>query len=207
MVGPRLSLPGPVQGMLNGRLWAADEALGGAFGRGPKAEVLEGFDESFDGLFEAVAAAVPCTPEKDAAFLRWRYGPGSPQHPVTILGVKGRGGDLLGYAVLKVTTGGIDGYVLDLTTRPGRQDVARALLRGAVRFFRDEGTHLIRYRYKESPVSARSTDVRRLGFFYRKSRRNTLLVGFADPTIQQTARRFSNWAYTVGDGEATFWMR
>ncbi len=206
-VRPRLSLPGPVQGILNGGLRAADEALGGAFGRGPKAEVLEGFDEPFDALFETVAAAVSCTPEKDAAFLRWRYGPGSPQHPVTVLGVKGAGGELLGYTVLKVTTGGIDGYVLDLTTRPGRRDVARALLRGAVRFFRDAGTHLIRYRYKESPISARSGDLRLLGFFYRKSRRNSLLVGFADTRLHETARRFSNWAYTIGDGEPTFWMR
>ena len=205
-VRPRLPLPGPVESVLNGGLRAADEALGAAFGRGPKPEVLGEFDESFDGLFEAVAAAVPCTPEKDAAFLRWRYGPGSPQHPVTILGVK-RGGDLLGYAVLKVTTGGIDGYVLDLATRPGRRDVARALLRGAVRFFRDQGTHLVRYRYKESPTSARSGDLRRLGFFYRNSRRNSLLVKFADPELHQTARHLSNWAYTIGDGEATFWMR
>ena len=26
--------------------------------------MLEGFDESFDGLFESVAAGVPCVPEK-----------------------------------------------------------------------------------------------------------------------------------------------
>jgi hypothetical protein len=36
------------------------------------------FDASFDELFERIAAGVPCVVEKDAAFLRWRYGPGSP---------------------------------------------------------------------------------------------------------------------------------
>ena len=40
--------------------------------------MLERFDETFDELFESVAAGVPCVPEKDAAFLRWRYGPSSP---------------------------------------------------------------------------------------------------------------------------------
>jgi hypothetical protein len=44
-----------------------------------KVEVLEGFDEAFDELFESVAAAVPCVVEKDVAFLRWRYGPDCPQ--------------------------------------------------------------------------------------------------------------------------------
>lgn len=67
-----------------------DEALGsGLEGNLLRVEVLEGFDESFDELFEKVAAVVPCVPEKDSAFLRWRYGPGSPQFPVTVLGVKG----------------------------------------------------------------------------------------------------------------------
>ena len=80
--------------------------------------MLDGFDASFDDLFESVAAALPCVPEKDAAFLRWRYGPDSPQHPVTVIGVRD-GETLLGYAVLRVTREGDNGYMLDLTTRPG----------------------------------------------------------------------------------------
>ena len=94
-------------------------ALGGVFAPGPEPEVLDGFDASFDDLFESVAAALPCVPEKDAAFLRWRYGPDSPQHPVTVLGVRD-GETLLGYAVLRITREGDNGYLLDLTTRPGR---------------------------------------------------------------------------------------
>lgn len=203
---PRLPLPAPAKSLLNGGLRAADEVLFRAFAGGPKVEILEGFDESFDELFEKVAAAVPCVPEKDAAFLRWRYGPGSPQHPVTVLGVR-EGGTFLGYAVLKVTTGGIDGYVMDLTTLPGRPDVARALARGAIRFFRSAGVHLVRYRHGESLTSARIGDLRRLGFFHRGGRRNVLLSKFADPSLHETARYLSNWSYTIGDGEASFWMR
>ena len=202
---PRLQLPAPVRGLLNGGLRAADGALSRGFGGDLAVEVLDGFDARFDRLSEEVAASVPCTVEKDAAFLRWRYGPGSPQAPVTVLGVRG-GETLLGYAVLMVTSS-TDGYVLDLTTLPGRRDVARALLRGSVLGLRRAGAHIIRYRYQESPTSASPQDLRRLGFFHREGRRNTLLTRFSDPGLHETARHVANWSYTIGDGEASFWTR
>jgi hypothetical protein len=169
-------------------------------------EILDDFDASFDDLFESVAAAVPCVPEKDAAFLRWRYGPGSPQHPVTVLGVK-EGGTLLGYAVLRVTREGDNGYLMDLTTRPGRGDVARSLLRDAVGHFARAGVYIIRYRFLESPVSPRAKDLWRLGFFPRETRRHTLLVKFADQGLHKQAVDAANWSYSAGDGEMTFWVR
>ena len=203
---PRAPLPAPVRGLLNGALRVADKAMLGTAASGLKAEVLEGFDESFDVLFEKIAAVVPCLPEKDAAFLRWRYGPTSPQTPVTVLGVRGREG-LLGYAVLKVTGSGQDGYPLDLTVLPGRRDVARALLGEAVRIFRRAGVSIVRYRYLRSPASLGADDLRRLGFFPRKGRRNVLLVKFEDPGLHEAAKDLSNWAYSIGDGEAAFWTR
>ena len=187
-------------------LRALDAALGSVFGAGPRAEVLDDFDASFDDLFESVVAAVPCVPEKDAAFLRWRYGPGSPQHPVTVLGVK-EGGTLLGYAVLRVIREGDNGYLMDLTTRPGRGDVARSLLRDAVGHFARAGVYIIRYRFLESPVSPRAKDLWRLGFFPRETRRHTLLVKFADHGLHKTAVDAANWSYSAGDGEMTFWVR
>ncbi|MCA1731816.1 MAG: GNAT family N-acetyltransferase [Actinobacteria bacterium] len=203
---PRAPIPTPVKNLLNGALRAADSALLGASGDGLEIEVLEEFDESFDELFEKIAAVALCVPEKDAAFLRWRYGPGSPQAPVTVLGVRGREG-LLGYAVLKVTKNGQDGYPLDLTVLPGRSDVARALLGETVRFFRRAGVSIVRYRYLESPTSPRSRDLQRLGFFSRKGRRNVLLVKFKDQALHKAAKDLSNWTYSIGDGEATFWTR
>ena len=205
-VRPRLPIPAPVKKLLNGGLRSVDKALGSAFGGVLKAEEIEGFDESFDELFEEVASKVACVPEKDSAFLRWRYGPGSPQFPVTVLGVK-EGDTLLGYAVLMVTLTGQDGNVLDLTTLPERRDVARALLNESIRFFRRAGVQIVRYRFLESPSSPRSSDLRRLGFFYRKGRRNSLLVKFADPRLHETANDTANWSYVVGDGEASFWTR
>ena len=183
-----------------------DEALGSGLARDLEVEVLDGFDDSFDDLFERVAAVVPCTAEKDAAFLRWRYGPGSPQSPVTVLGVRS-GGRLLGYAVLKAAFHGQDGYILDLTALPGRQDVVLALLRETVRSFRRMDVQIIRYRFVESPASPRSADLRRLGFFSRRGRRHKLLVKFADNSLRETTGDLVNWSLSFGDGEAGFWLR
>ncbi len=207
---PRVPLPKPVKGLLNEGLRLVDEALGAVFGGGLKVEVLEGFDESFDELFEKIASKVPCLPEKNSAFLRWRYGPDSPQTPVTILGVRDEEG-LVGYAILGVTTetpeGFRDAYVLDLVTLPGRGDVARALLREAIRFFRRAGTPIVRYRFLMSPTSSQSRDLWPLGFFYRNKRRNTLLTMLADRGLHKTANDTANWSYSIGDGEATFWLK
>jgi hypothetical protein len=200
-------IPGPLKPAMKPPTWglrALDRALGGAFGRGPGVEPIGGFGAPFDGLFEAVAAEVPCSAEKDAAFLRWRYGPGSPPHPVTVLGARD-GGDLLGYAVLWVNEEGGDGYLLDLTTRPGRRDVARSLLREAIRFFARAGAYIVRYRFMESSTSPGRGDLLRLGFFFREGRRHTLLVKLVDPDLHETALDPANWSYSAGDGEATFW--
>jgi hypothetical protein len=203
---PRAPIPRPLQGLLNRGLRAVDGALASGFGGDLEAEVLDGFDDSFDDLFERVAAVVPCTAEKDAAFLRWRYGPGSPQAPVTVLGVRSRG-KMLGYAVLSTAFHGQDGYILDLTALPGRQDVVRALLRETVRSFRRMGVQIIRYRFVESPTSPGSTDLRRLGFFYRRGRRHKLLTKFADTSLRETTGDLVNWSLSFGDGEAGFWIR
>ena len=203
---PRAPIPVPVKKLLNAGLRRTDEALSSGFGGSLSVGMVEGFDVSFDELFKHVAASVACTPEKGAAFLRWRYGPGSPQFPVTVLAVK-EGETLLGYAVLMVTSSGQDGYVLDLTMLPDRRDVARALLRESIRFFRGAGVQIVRYRFLESATTVRSSDLRRLGFFHRKGRRNSLLVKLANPTLHEMANDTANWSYTLGDGEGSFWTR
>ena len=205
------SVPVPLTRLFNLGLRAVDRALTATMFVADhlRVEVLEGFDESFDGLFESVAAGVPCVPEKDAAFLRWRYGPGSPQSPVTVLGVR-EGETLLGYAVLWVKAGGdtplYASNLLDLTTRPGRDDVARALLKGAIGYFARARTSIIRYRFLESPTSPRAKDVWRLGFLPRNHARHTLLVKFADHNLHKAALDPANWSYTTGDGEASFFF-
>jgi hypothetical protein len=201
------SIPKPIVQPLNWGLQALDRALDSV----PliddlEVQALEGFDDTFDELFESVASSVDCVAEKDAAFLRWRYGPGSPQYPATVLGVRD-GGTLLGYAVLNVTAGGDTGYVYDLTTRPGRDDVARSLLREAVRHFRRLRVHSVRYRFVESPTSARMSGLWRLGFFAGGGTRSSLLVKFANRSLHKTAKDTARWSYSFGDGEGAFWIR
>jgi hypothetical protein len=199
------SIPTPITRPLNWGIRALDRALTATTPVDHlRVEVLEGFDETFDELFESVAAAVACTPEKDAAFLRWRYGSGSPQSPVTVLGVK-EGETLLGYAVLKVTAGGDTGYVLDLTTRPGRRDVARALLRGTVHHFGRLRVHSARYRFAESCTSPHKKDLWRSGFLLGSKRRQVLLVKFANSVLHEAANDAANWSFSYGDGEGSFW--
>jgi Acetyltransferase (GNAT) domain len=200
------SIPVPLTRLFNWGLQAVDRALTATmFADHLRVEVLEGFDETFDELFESVAAGVACVPDKDTAFLRWRYAPDSPQSPVTVLGVRERE-TLLGYAVLWLNDTRYASNLLDLMTRPGRDDVARALLKGAIEHFARAGVHIIRYRFLESPTSPRAKDVWRLGFLPRNSRRHTLLVKFADHNLHKAALDPANWSYTTGDGEASFFF-
>lgn len=199
-----VALPRPVGGVVNLGLAAVDRVLTASPPRLP-VKVLDGFDERFDRFFEALAAHFPCLPEKDAAFLRWRYGPGSPQRAEPVLAVL-EGDELLGYAVLRVTATDRAGYLLDLTVRPGRYDVARALLGQAIHHFRAAGANIIRYRFLASPVSPRPRDLWRLGFFPRKQR-HRLQVKFADPELHAVATNPANWAYSAGDGELSFWVQ
>jgi hypothetical protein len=199
------SVPMSIPRLFNRGLRVIDRALLSGFGSALEAKVFEEFDEFFDRLFENIAATVPCLAEKDAAFLRWRYGPGSPQAPVTVLGIRDEDG-LVGYAVLQVTSRPpIYGYVLDLTTLPGRYDVAAVLLRESVEHFIQSEVYGIRYQFLESPISPLPRDLWRLGFFHERDP-NTLLLKFADPNLHATACNPANWGYSAGDGEASFWV-
>jgi hypothetical protein len=203
---PRAPIPRPVQKLLNRGLERVDETLSRGFGTNLEIEAIDEFDDSFDDLFERVAAVVPCTAEKDAAFLRWRYGAQSPQAPVTVLGVRS-GGRLLGYTVLRTAFHGQDGYILDLTALPGRQDVIRALLRETVRAFRKMGVQIIRYRFIESPTAPWPADLQQPGFFRRRGRSHKLLTRFKDEGLRETTDDLTNWSMSFGDGEAGFWLR
>ncbi len=110
------------------------------------------------------------------------------------------GGGEFGVRTEKVIIRSLD----DLSLEDG---VARALLWGSVCYFRRAGAQIFRCRFLKSTTTLQTSDVRRLGFFYRKGRRHTLLVKFADRVLHQTAHDTANWSYTVGDGEGSFWTR
>jgi hypothetical protein len=176
---------------------------------------VSAFDTRFDRLFDAAVAATSCIPEKTSAFLRWRYGPGTPR-PVRLLTARAADGRLHGYAVLR-TTVGADGFILDLMTEPGRRDVARALLVETIRRFWRDRAFIARYRFLPSPVSPARSDLARLGFRFpgasrgvlpgaRPERQLELSVKLAGPASQAAAVAPEHWSYNLGDGEASFWV-
>ena len=172
------------------------------------------FDGRFDRLMDRVAVAVPCAVDRSAAFLAWRYGPGVPRGPMTLL-TASVDGELLGYAALR-TTAQAEGFILDLTATPGRADVARTLLAASIRRFWADRAFVARYRFLPSPASPSRHDLARLGFVVRTEGRGLpgigperqleLLVRFADPDAQATAVGPEHWSYNLGDGEASFWV-
>lgn len=200
---PRTPLPAALHRLVTAGLHFADDRRIGRRSDEPLVTPVTHFDTSFDRFFEQVAAAIPCLAEKDSAFLTWRYGPASPHGPVTILGVS-QGAERLGYAVLSLSPTR-EASLLDLTTLPGRSDVARALLRAAIDRARAAGAFLIRHRFLESPVAVARDDLAQFGFFFPK-KRLTLLAKFADPILDQRAQQRSAWAYAAGDGEASFFQ-
>ena len=173
------------------------------------------FDEAFDRLFESAAAVVPCLAEKTSAFLRWRYGPGTPRK-IKVLTVRATDGSLQGYAVTR-TTGSSEGFILDLTAEPGRRDVARALVGEAVRRLWRDRAFVVRYRFLPSVVSPLIGDLGRLGFRFpggsrgvlpgaRPERQLELSIRLADSGSQAAAADPEHWSYNLGDGEASFWV-
>ena len=115
------------------------------------------------------------------------------------------------------TTSSSDGFILDLTTEPGRRDVARALLAEAIRRFWRDRAFVVRYRSLPSVVSPTAADLGRLGFRFpgadrgvlpgaRPERQLELSIRLADPASQATAAAADHWSYNLGDGEASFWV-
>ncbi|HTK46231.1 MAG TPA: GNAT family N-acetyltransferase [Patescibacteria group bacterium] len=173
------------------------------------------FDPAFDRFFESAAATIPCMPEKTAAFLRWRYGPGTPR-PVRLLTARDAGGSLHGYAMIR-TTASADGFILDLMGEPGRRDVGRALLAEAIRRFWRDRAFVVRYRFLPSTASPSTADLARFGFRFpgatrgvlpgaRPERQLELSIKLADPASQAAAAAPEHWSYNLGDGEASFWV-
>ena len=142
---------------------------------------------------------------RTSAFLRWRFGPGSPHAQREIGVVEDSGGQLAGYVVFFF--GNADtptGYILDLQLCPSADErVAEALMRFAIDRFTRQGAWVVRYHQLHSRLSPLSEPaLRRLGLRPRGS--HTLLVKFADERMNEIAAEASNWNYAYADSEASF---
>jgi hypothetical protein len=214
---PRLprAVPRLVARIAGRALAAADRRRLRPHAGGADVAVAEAIGDEFDDLAEAVASGVACAPVRDSAFLRWRYGPGTPQAGVVVLAAR-TGRSLVGYAVA-CTSSRREGYLLDVTIRPGSGDVARPLLaRAALELWR-RGVFVVRYRAVTSAASPSVGDLQATGFRIAPASspaagtgagpRRELLVRFADANRQALAARRENWSYNFGDSETSFWVR
>jgi hypothetical protein len=99
------------------------------------------FDARFDRWAEAQCGVTGAAAYRDAAWYRWRYGPGSPQAGARAVGVLDARGELEGYAVVALRTDAeATGHVLELCApRTAGPELLLALLSGAVRELRRLG--------------------------------------------------------------------
>ncbi len=197
-------LPGVAFGVGTLGLRALDAVLLAGAGR-PQVRLVQDFDERSIRFFEAQSRRVPALVARDGAFLRWRYGAGSPHAARDILAATDRDGRPVGYAVLYVTEGARPAaYVLDLQAE-GSSDfrVERALLAAAVWRARQRGALFMRYHTLVSPWAPPERLMRRLGFVARSRGRRILLVKLADEELMGLAGSAANWYYTYGDAEVS----
>ena len=96
---------------------------------------IESFDERVDDLFRRASETFDLIGARTAAFLNWRLC--DERAGRFIVRAVFDGGGMLGYCVLKPSTGAAT--VADLLAVPGREDVARALVADAVDLARAEG--------------------------------------------------------------------
>ena len=136
---PREMLRGRRLGPPRALLLAASARLG-RLRRGPApaaVSIVEAsdFEERAEAFFAAASLPFTFIVAHDLDYLRWRYvDPGAGRFELLFAE---EAGAIVGYAAIKVAGGA--GSVADLLTLPGREDVARSLLREALRRFAEAG--------------------------------------------------------------------
>jgi GNAT superfamily N-acetyltransferase len=96
---------------------------------------VEGFDRRFDELWEDASSQFDFSMVRDSAYLNWRYA--DARAGLFTTWAAEADGLVLGFVVQRVSNG--RGSIADLLVRPGRTDVARALVRQALDDLRRSG--------------------------------------------------------------------
>jgi len=114
-----------------------------------KVVVIERFDERADRLFEKASGQFDFIQVRDERHLNWRYCDVR-SGGFTVLGIE-EGDDLLGYLVLKIYRE--RGYIADILSLPGRQDVVRRLVEEAIRRMRDRAAVAVCWLPRQHPYA------------------------------------------------------
>jgi hypothetical protein len=170
------------------------------------------FDERFDPLLARALGESSVTIERDRGYLRWRWGPGSPQAARRLAVAQDPGGDLLGYAVFMRSPGrNRTGQLFDVQYDPAQTPeaisrVLSGLLGYVVRQLRRDGAWSIRtYRFGSRAPQVDAA-LKHWGFISRESPtlRLRLLVGAADPERLKLLSDAGSWGFSWGDCELSY---
>ncbi len=187
------AIPAPLRRVLGG---LADLARRGvlALRRAPAdvaAEWQDGPDERFDALWQAQLGLPQIIGVRDRAFLAWRFEP-KPWRAYRFLTLRGRTGDLLGYAACE--TEGKVLHLRDLLVDPRRPDCLAPLLRAAFNAARAEGRSSVSFEFL-GPRRLRDA-VRALGMSPREDSR-VFATAPASPGAVSPLER--DWYLTFAD--------
>lgn len=134
---------------------------------------VERFDERFDDLWQESIASFDYIGERSCAFLNWRYGDVRAGYCSVYAAFEDE--HLEGYIALQENNG--RGQILDILTRPSRQDVAGALIQEATRHFSERDQYIVECRmaagnrYEQSLVDRGFFDAHKASNFYYLNRR------------------------------------
>src|SRR5262249_17132452 len=154
--------------------------------------------------FEMTLAHASISLIRNAAYLTWRYGPGSPHAGARIGVIPDRSGELVGYVVAWTSPSNEKaGVIFDLHAMPRPPpETFSALLTVPSRRIRSEGGRVARMQWIPGPTSA-PLAVLRANHFVKRAQRHELLVKFQDEAAHAAALDPSIWSYSYGDAEAS----
>lgn len=161
------------------------------------------WDGELDGVWERFAAGIGLAVQRDAAFLRWRFGekPGA-GYEARVLRRDGRVEGLVVWSV-KEKHGGSIGYLMELLHAPERPDDGRALLSLAIRAMARAGADaVLAWSYDHSPNHA---VYRRTGFVHMPERLRPIELNFGvqalDPALDARVRDVRSWYLSYADSD------
>lgn len=166
-------------------------------------ETLECFDEELDALFERICCAFGFIVTRSAAYLNWRF-VRKPSGAYRIRGAYDRGGQLCGYAVLKIgdTEGALRGQVVDLLADSSKPAIFDSLIDDACAQLIGTGVSSIEIACTHRPFV---TALPRHGFFKARTPCRFMASNWENRFSSDLVTNIDNWYLTFSDADGDAW--
>jgi len=191
--------------VVNQALRILDPTIGRTIPKGTRMKRVERFDERFDALWNRIKRDYPIMIARDSAYLNWRY-VDVPHRNYVILSLENaETREILGFIVFSEKQRDYRiGQILDVVTpRTGHEQIARVLIREAVRHFHEKKVALAICLML--PHCHVFPALRRFGFRKRKKRGMDLIFGNTDAKNPRIPLEFAgneeNWYVCLGDSD------